>query len=125
MKEFDDGELEIYSNDTPGYEPTMNYGEWRVAIMNCGDIWEKVTKYERHQLTDEVFVLLEGKASLLVGDDRKLYKMEKNKIYNIKKGIWHGAQLSHDAKVLIVENHNTTAENTDKIFFEGGLEIEL
>ncbi len=125
MKEFENSEIEIYVNNEGGYEPTMHYGEWRVAIMNCSDMWDKVKKYERHLLTDEVFVLLEGKASLLVGEERKLYKMEKNKIYNIKKGVWHGAQLSPDAKVLIVENHNTSSENTEKILFDGGLEIEL
>ncbi len=125
MKEFENNDIEIYVNNESGYEPTMHFGEWRVAIMNCSNVWERVTKYERHLLTDEVFVLLEGKASLLVGEDRVVYKMEKNKIYNIKKGIWHGAQLSADAKVLIVENHNTSKDNSEIVLFDGGIEIEL
>lgn len=39
--------------------------------------------------------------------------METGKIYNVKKGVWHQIFVSRDAKVLIVENHNTAAENSE------------
>ncbi len=125
MKIFDNNELEIYEHNGIGYERTMNFEEWRVALMNCSPMWETVKKYERHLTTDELFVLLEGKASLITGEEKTLCKMEKNKLYNVKKGTWHGIRLSGDAKVLIVENHNTSKENTEIVLFEKGLEIEL
>jgi hypothetical protein len=38
--------------------------------------------------------------------------MEPYKIYNIKKSVWHTHTLSRDGKVLIVENRNTTLDNS-------------
>ena len=38
--------------------------------------------------------------------------MEPNKLYNVKRGIWHSHTFSEDAKVLIVENRDTTDENS-------------
>ena len=125
MKTFESNDLDIYEYDGAGYEPTMNFGEWRVALMNYADSLAKMGKYERHLLTDEVFVLLEGKATLIVGESKTEYKMEKFKIYNVKRGIWHGTVMSPDAKLLIVENHNTTADNSEKIFYDTPIEVEL
>lgn len=125
MKNFENNDIEIYEYTGEGYEPTMNFGEWRVAIMNWSPALDAVTKYERHMLTDEVFVLLEGKASLLIGEEKVTYKMEKYKIYNVKKAVWHGTAMSPDAKLLIVENHNTSAENSEKFFFDEPIKPEL
>ena len=38
--------------------------------------------------------------------------MQPHKIYNIKRGAWHTHTLSEDATVLIVENCDTTVENS-------------
>ena len=76
-------------------------------------------------LTDEVFVLLEGKAALVVGEEKNVYQMEKFKIYNVKKAMWHGTAMSPDAKILIVENHNTSADNSEKIFLDEPIKVEL
>jgi ureidoglycolate hydrolase len=125
MKTFENENIEIYEYDGEGYEPSMHFGEWRVAIMNYSDQLASFGKYERHMLTDEVFVLLDGKATLIVGDGKDEVKMEKFKIYNIKKAVWHATVMSRDAKILIVENHNTSAENSEKIFFETPVQVEL
>jgi hypothetical protein len=34
------------------------------------------------------------------------------KIYNVKKGAWHTHTLSRDAMVLVVENRDTTYDNS-------------
>lgn len=125
MKAFENNDIEIYEYSGEGYEPTMNFGEWRVAFMNYDDTLSTLNKYERHLLTDEVFVLLDGKATLVIGESKDVYKMEKFKIYNVKKGIWHGTVCSPDAKLLIVENHNTSAENSEKYFLDPPMEVEL
>ena len=108
-------ELEILDHIGEGYAPVMHFGEWRVAILNYADRFDVSSpiKLERHLLTDEVFVLLEGEATLYIGEDMVEYSMEKNKIYNVKRGVWHRITTSTDAKVLIVENHNTTKENSE------------
>ncbi len=125
MREFENKDIEIFGYTGEGYEPTMNFGEWRVAFMNYADALSAITKYERHMLTDEVFVLLEGKAALVVGEEKNVYKMEKFKIYNVKKATWHGTAMSPDAKILIVENHNTSADNSEKVFFDEPIKVEL
>lgn len=113
-------DLEIFEYEGVGYNPTMNYGEWRVAIANHGDHFDR-TKYnylECHLLTDEVFVLLSGDASLITGKEFSETPMEKGRIYNVKKGAWHALLMENDAKVLIVENHNTARENTEYYYFK-------
>lgn len=115
MLQFADKELEIYEYTGLGYERTMHYEQWRVAIANFGESFdrEKFSKIERHLLTDEVFVLLLGKATLIIGEDLKQVEMEPGKIYNVKAGVWHAAWMEKNAKILIVENHNTSKDNTE------------
>jgi len=105
--------IEILEYTGDGYSKVMSYGAWRVAIINYAERFDEknLTKLERHLLTDEVFVLLEGNAILI--SDREKYLMEAGKIYNVKAGIWHAISVSRDAKVLIVENENTCIDNTE------------
>lgn len=110
--------LEILEYNGEGYQPVTAFEQWRVAIDNYAEYNDKdnLGKLERHMCTDEVFVLLEGKATLVIGLEKEACKMEKGKIYNVKKGVWHTVALSRDAKVLIVENDDTTEENSEYIY---------
>ena len=85
---------------------------------NSFDIIEKL---ERHLLTDEVFVLLSGKAMLLLGEKAQAVNMDTGKIYNVKKGAWHAIKVTPDAKILIVENHNTGFENTQYMSIDSSI----
>ena len=105
--------VEVYKYDGEGYNPTMHFETWRVAFLNYGERFKEVKYIERHMETDEVFVLLEGKATLYIDEDMKPVEMEKNKIYNITKATWHAITADKDAKVLIVENDNTVEENSE------------
>ena len=112
--------LEIFEYSGEGYNRTMHFESWRVAIANFGEHFDK-DRYqylERHLLTDEVFVLLSGNASLVIGLDFSKTQLETGKIYNVKKGIYHALLMDRDAKVLIVENHNTARENTEYYYFK-------
>jgi ureidoglycolate hydrolase len=113
--------LEIREFTDPGYQPVIDFGEWRVAILNFIDeiLPEQIKSMERHNETDEVFVLLKGQGVLFLGDGdtsiKKIYTqgMLPGKIYNVKRGIWHAVILSRDGSVLIVENRNTSKENSN------------
>jgi hypothetical protein len=72
--------------------PLVYYESWRVAVLNDADKFrrEHITYMERHDQTDEVFVLLAGTASLYIGvggDDSPgcitLLPMVPKKIYNV------------------------------------------
>jgi hypothetical protein len=113
--------LEIRDYNLAGYKPVIDYANWRVAILNFHEelLPEKITKLQRHNETDEVFVLLRGRCILFIGqgEDQAIatvhgQDMLPHTIYNVKKGTWHSHTLSEDAMVLIVENRDTTIDNS-------------
>ena len=107
-------DLEIFSYEGEGYQRTMHFESWRVAIANFGPHFdaERYRYLERHLLTDEAFVLLDGSA-VLHTDDQSL-ELELFKVYNVPRETWHHIVVSRDAKVLVVENRSTSKENTEK-----------
>ena len=114
---MDNLELEIKEYQGPGYKAQIDFSEWRVAIANYMPSLEedRLTYLERHLETDEVFILLEGNAGLLIGREKKRYIMEKGKLYNVKQGVWHRVFMTENSKVVIVENSDTGNENTEYI----------
>jgi hypothetical protein len=118
---MDDKLLEIKSFTGPGYQPVIDFGEWRVATLNYLDEIHpaKITFMERHNETDEVFILQHGQGILFIGagqsgvEEIHPQKLEPEIMYNVKQGVWHTIVLSQDGSVLIVENRNTTRENSN------------
>ncbi len=124
--------LEVSSHDGPGYAPVVDFSAWRIALMNRSDDCApgRVARMERHNETDEVFVLLEGRAILFIGEPGEAGEaanggadvgrihtcpMERSKLYNVRRSAWHACALSREAKVLIVENRDTTEANSDYV----------
>ena len=111
-------EIKEYNNE--GYSKVISFESWRVAILNYAERFDErfIEKLERHMLTDEVFVLLEGGAELIIGEEMTKYKMDKNKLYNVKAGVWHAVNVTKDVKILIIENENTSLSNTEYMQIE-------
>ena len=115
--------IEIKEYQDSGYKPVIDYGEWRVAVLNyCDELLpENIDKMQKHNQTDEVFVLLKGKCMLFMaeGDQEigEIYgqEMEPYKMYNIKRSVWHTHTLSKEAMVLIIENRDTDLDNSPEI----------
>lgn len=112
-------EIEIYSTEREGYSPLVRHGAWRIAVVNsCERLLENnLVRIERHLKTDEAFVLLYGGARLFVGERRESCDLELGKIYNVKLGAWHAVALEENSSVLIVENDDTSPENTEYLYF--------
>lgn len=112
--------IEIREHDAPDYKPLIDYGAWRVALMNYTSalVPGKIYRMQKHIETDEVFVLLAGRCILFLGEGEDAVTsvhavdMELTKLYNVKRGVWHSHTFSEDAKVLIVENRDTVDENS-------------
>ena len=85
---------------------------WKIGFLRYSDRFSDFKVIERHNETDEVFVLLEGTATLYVEDES--VEMEKCTVYNVKKGLWHHIVVSQDATVMVVENSNTSLANTER-----------
>ncbi|MBK9121560.1 MAG: hypothetical protein IPM16_00365 [Chloroflexi bacterium] len=115
--------LDVQQYTGEGYRPIVDYGAWRVAILRYHPELEPdaISTMQRHDETDEVFVLLEGHCILFIGEGAdgvtavNAVDMEPKLAYNVKKGAWHTHTLSHDATVLIVENRDTQAANSPTI----------
>ena len=106
--------IQAHKFDGVGFSRLVEFEGWTVAFLRYNERFSAFTTLERHTETDEVFVLLEGEAELFVGTSERV-KMEKNTVYNIPKNIWHHIVVSEDATILVVENKNTTAENTERV----------
>ena len=112
--------LEIHQHEGLSYTPLVDVGGWRVAVLNFSPdlLPENLTRMQRHNETDEVFVLLQGQCILFVGEGRESVTrihaedLQPGKIYNVKQAVWHTHALSPDAKVLVVENRDTTYDNS-------------
>ena len=115
--------IEISEYTGEGYRPLVDYGQWRVAILRYIDelLPENIGKMQRHNETDEVFVLLNGRCLLFLGEGDEAISaihaedMQPFKLYNVKRGAWHSHALDEAATVLIVENRDTTLANSPEI----------
>ena len=120
---MDESILEIREYSGEGYKPLVDHGSWRVAFLRYIDelLPERIQALERHVETDEIFVLLHGAATLLLGgnaarvDGITPQAMEPGKLYNVKRNTWHSILLSRDATILLVENRDTSRENSEYI----------
>lgn len=114
------GLLDIQTYDGQGYKPLVDFASWRVAILNYDPelLPERLTRMQRHNETDEVFVLLYGRCILFVGegidavDCVHAEDLRPHRLYTVRQGVWHTHTLSSEAKVLVVENRDTTYDNS-------------
>ena len=113
--------LEIREHTAEGYRPVVDFEAWRVAVLNYSPslLAENIISMQRHNETDEIFVLLRGRCILFLGQGgdagvTRIFAedMVPFKIYNVKKAAWHTHTLSEDAMVLVVENRDTTYDNS-------------
>ena len=125
--------LEIRRYDGEGYLPLIDYGAWRVAILRFIDelLPQNLGKMQRHDETDEVFVLLAGRCILFVGEGTECVSeiyaqdMEPLKLYNVKRGCWHTHTLNAVASVLIIENRDTTSNNSLEISLDTQQKVRI
>lgn len=117
---MDESILQVVTLEGAGYAAVIDFESWRVARLNTSEQCrvESLSRMERHEQTDEVFVLLKGSAVLVIGDggdalgEVSAHAMQPGTCYNVREGSWHACVVSDDTSVLIVENRNTSAENT-------------
>ena len=113
--------LDVLEAKARGYLPLVDFGSWRVAVLGFDDDLraDRIDSMERHTETDEVFVLVAGQAVLILGGCQLRpgavhpVVMHERRVYNVRRGTWHGVLLSPDASVLLVENRDTTSHNTE------------
>lgn len=114
-------EILNYSFNGEGMQRVFENEKWTVGIKNwkpANDI-TGIDCLERHNQTDELFVLVEGSCTLLYANEAegkleiKAVKMEKDKVYNIPATLWHNTVTCKDTKMILIEDSNTSMENSD------------
>lgn len=96
-------------------------GHWGVGIKNykpANDI-ANLENVERHNGTDELFVLLEGECTLLSATetDGKLefakLPMAPGRVYAIPAGLWHNTITKPGVKLVLIEDQASAQSNSD------------
>jgi len=110
-----------YEFEGEGLTRVFENEKWMVGIKNwkpANDI-ENTNCLERHNKTDELFVLLAGKCVLLFANEVngalviEAEDMEPMKVYNIPRTLWHNTVTSKDTKLILVEDSSTGMDNSD------------
>ena len=104
-----------------GFQPVLDFEGWRVAMKRYGDGTQptKFHSVDRHNETNEVFILTAGQAEMLLMEDGNpptqfhLFPMELNVAYSVQQRAWHHVFMSEDAHIVVFERSNTTRENSD------------
>ncbi len=116
--------IERYYHKEEGYNPFLIRTGWQVAQLNYVPTHglDDIDTIEVHHNTDEVFILLEGKAVLVsatvVQDDIRFeaITMRLGVTYNVPQGAWHNIAMDRSAKIIIVERDNTHKTDVQYIY---------
>ncbi len=110
-----------YEFDGAGMQRVFENEKWTVGIKNwkpANDI-TGIDCLERHNLTDELFVLTAGSCTLIYANETEnglefgAVKMEPNRVYNIPATLWHNTITCKDTKMILIEDSSTSMENSD------------
>jgi mannose-6-phosphate isomerase-like protein (cupin superfamily) len=113
--------LDIYENIAEGIKCVYKNDKWLVSIKNWkpdNDI-SGIARLEIHHSTDEQFILVQGRAMLIVANREKdrfdidVVPMEIGKVYNVPKERWFYSITQHDTKMVYVQDSNCSMENSD------------
>ena len=128
--------MQVSEYSGEGYRPLVDYGVWRVAVLRYIDelLPQNITAMQRHDETDEVFVLLAGHCILFIGEGAEggdaverieAADMQQYKLYNVQRGAWHTHTLDRHALVLVIENRDTCDDNSPHCAMTAGQTAEL
>lgn len=110
-----------YEFSGEGMARVYENAKWMVGLKNwkpANDI-SGIDCLERHNETDELFILLSGSCVLLQGNEiagkleLRAVNMEPMKVYNIPRGLWHNTVTRKDTKLALIEDSSTSAANSE------------
>lgn len=113
--------VDVFMYDGEGISWVYKNKKWVLCIKNWkpdNDI-NGIHCLEKHHETDEQFILLNGKAILLVADringkfDIEMIEMEPLKVYNVPQNTWFYTITQKDTKMVYVQDAGTSIENSE------------
>ncbi|WP_085832724.1 cupin [Clostridium merdae] len=115
--------IQSFEMNGEGMQRVYENEKWTIGIKNwkpANDI-TGTTCLERHNKTDELFVLLSGRCTLISAEEvdgelkMEALEMEPFKVYNIPQSLWHNTVTQKDTKMVLIEDVSTGMENSDII----------
>lgn len=103
--------IEKYRFQGEDFSSVLEFESWKIGLLRYSERFSEFSRLERHLLTSEAFILLQGQATLYTDSEQE--EMKIGTVYNIPKGVWHHIVVSPDATVMVVENANTSSDNTE------------
>lgn len=121
--------LKIENPSVPGFDTVVKNERFKCAFITHSPYYAfgEVDHMKRHNKTDEVFVLLTGKAVMLILENEEFeeYVLERGSAYNVTKGTWHYLAVSEDASVFVAESSDTDGTNTDVLSLSKPYQVKL
>ena len=110
--------MQQYTFNGNDFQALVETKNWKIGVLRFSARFATLSRFERHLLTDESFILLQGQATLFVKNKDSILEtaMKPCTIYNVGKGEWHHIIVNQDATVLVVENADTSKDNTEIIY---------
>ena len=107
--------IEVGKIEKSGFCPQVIFEGFKTAFITYSEDYGERKIFKRHLETDEVFVLIDGGAVIFTHEGGAVVAtpLERGRSYNVKKSTWHHVQVTSDALLFVVENSNTTRENTE------------
>lgn len=116
-------EILKYAFEGEGMTRVFENAKWMVGIKNwkpMNDI-TGIDRLERHNETDELFVLVNGKCTLVFANETaeglkiEYVPMEPLKVYNIPATLWHNTVTQKDTKLILIEDSSTCGANSNEL----------
>ena len=114
-------EILKYEYEGKGLTRVFENEKWMVGIKNWkpeNDI-SGIDCLERHNETNELFILLNGSCTLLFANETadglviSKVDMEPMKVYDIPPSLWHNTVTKADTKLALIEDSSTGSANSD------------
>lgn len=122
----------MFSQETSkkaGFDTVIKSESFKCAFITLSPAYAfgTVEEMKRHNETDEIFILLNGRAVMLIYEDGVFseYELSENTAYNVHAGTWHYLAVSEDASVFVTEKANTDSSNSDIIKLDNAYELKV
>ena len=107
--------IEISTVSKKGFCLQTTHPGFKTAFITHSEEYGEKKTFKRHLETDEVFVLIEGGATIYSIEDEgeRATALDRGRAYNVKRATWHHVKTTPDALLFVVEHSNTSKENTE------------
>ena len=122
----------MFSSETikkPGFDTVIKNDSFKCAFITFSSAYSfgLVSEMKRHNETDEIFILLDGSAVMLIYEDGIFteHPLTKGTVYNVHASTWHYLAVSEDASVFVTEKANTDSKNSDILTLDNTYELKV